>query len=196
MLTLDLKRQFLNLSGQLSPENLTCDGELSRAQVNAKLKKLKAQWAKLEKAAGRTVTEGETWDWYKEVQEADDLDRRTMMLLQPQHELLRHGNPGVWLRDGANGSSAYYVHNAKHKGPFMFNGMDLNAGAEDVFILYSEFAHTIDRKEEIGRYDSLDAAVAAGESYLKGITIDSLRAALPNYRPENLERLLKRLPAA
>lgn len=196
MLTLDLKRQFLNLSGQLSPENLTCDGELSRAQVNAKLKKLKAQWAKLEKAAGRTVTEGETWDWHKEVQEADDLDRRTMMLLQPQHELLRHGNPGVWLRDGANGSSAYYVHNAKHKGPFMFNGMDLNAGAEDVFILYSEFAHTIDRKEEIGRYDSLDAAVAAGESYLKGITTDSLRAALPNYRPENLERLLKRLPAA
>lgn len=196
MLTLDHKRKFLNLAGQLSPENLTCDGELSRSQVNAKLKKLKAEWAKLEKQVGRSVSEDETWNWCNEVQEADDLDRRATMLLQPQHELMTHGNPGVWLREGANGSSAYYVHNAKYKGAFMFNGMDLNAGAEDVFILFSEFAYTIDRKEEIGRYDSLDAAVAAGESYLKGITLETLRAALPAYRPENLERLLKRLPAA
>jgi hypothetical protein len=54
-------QEFLNLTAQLSPENLTCDGELSRSQVVQKKRRLDAQWATLEKTVGRKVTEDEVW---------------------------------------------------------------------------------------------------------------------------------------
>ena len=55
--------KFLKLASELSPENLTCDGELSRGQVNIKYKRLKKQWLRLERVVGRSVTESEVWDW-------------------------------------------------------------------------------------------------------------------------------------
>jgi len=46
---------------QLSPENLTCDGELSRSQVAARYGALRRQLAALFKALGRTVSEDEVY---------------------------------------------------------------------------------------------------------------------------------------
>ena len=57
---------FDALLGELSPENLTCDGELSRAQVAAKSNRLHAIWAALEEIAGRKVPESEVWTWYEQ----------------------------------------------------------------------------------------------------------------------------------
>jgi hypothetical protein len=54
--------EFLMLAGQLSPENLTCDGELSPSQVARKRRQINAQWASLEKRVGRTVTKDEAWN--------------------------------------------------------------------------------------------------------------------------------------
>jgi len=196
MLTLELKRQFSSLAAQLSPENLSCDGELSRAKIASRHRALTKQWKALEKAAGQTVSEDETYNWIEELDEAARQDRLAEQAAQPQNPLVRWGNPGVWVREGKNKMSAYYIHNAKLKGSIKFAGIDMNANAVDEYILYSEFAHYIDRKEEVGRYDSLDAAVAAGELYLSTINLESLQAALPQYRPENLQRLLDRLPAA
>lgn len=195
MLTLELKRKFSDLAGQLSPENLTCDGELTRAQISKRLKAIKSQWKALEKEAGETVDEGATWDWHNELMEADRLDRQAEALLQPQNPLVRWGNPGVWVREGKNKMSAYYIHNAKMRGNIKLGGIDLNAGAVDEYILYSEFAHIMNRKEEIGRYASLDEAVDAGEEYLKTINLRTLQEALPLYRPENLVRVMERMPA-
>lgn len=53
---------FADLANQLSPENLTCDGELSRAQVARNAKALRAAWQAAEKAVGRTVSEDEVWE--------------------------------------------------------------------------------------------------------------------------------------
>ena len=53
--------KFLNLASRLSPENLSCDGEISRAQVNAKFRKLTNEWKSLETEIGRKVDEGEIW---------------------------------------------------------------------------------------------------------------------------------------
>jgi hypothetical protein len=50
---------FASLSGELSPENLSCDGELNRTQINAKLRKIRGEWKQLEKRFGRKVTEDE-----------------------------------------------------------------------------------------------------------------------------------------
>lgn len=43
----------------LSPENLTCDGELSRADVKRKAAMLNAAMAHVEKVAGRKFSESE-----------------------------------------------------------------------------------------------------------------------------------------
>jgi len=61
--THDQWHAFLSLVVQMSPENLTCDGELSRSQVVAKSRKLAAQWTALEKAVGRKVSEDDVYAW-------------------------------------------------------------------------------------------------------------------------------------
>jgi hypothetical protein len=50
---------FENLCGELSGENLTCDGELSRSQIQQKLIQIKATWKELESIAGRQFSEDE-----------------------------------------------------------------------------------------------------------------------------------------
>lgn len=43
---------FEQLESDLSPENLSCDGELSRGQVLAKHREIQATWKELEKISG------------------------------------------------------------------------------------------------------------------------------------------------
>lgn len=45
----------------LSPENLNCDGEISRAEANRKYKVLMAAKAHVEKVAGRKFTDRELY---------------------------------------------------------------------------------------------------------------------------------------
>lgn len=56
---------FGSLACQLSPENLTCDGELCGSRVYIKRKNLMHQWRELEKKLGldAKVTESDLWDW-------------------------------------------------------------------------------------------------------------------------------------
>lgn len=53
--------RFRELASDLSPENLTCDGELSRTQVQRRLKALRKEWGQLETLLGREVTEEQVW---------------------------------------------------------------------------------------------------------------------------------------
>ncbi|NLT12885.1 MAG: hypothetical protein GXY05_00935 [Clostridiales bacterium] len=57
------KQSFIDLASHLSPENLSCDGELSRAQVNRRYAELMNLWKDLERANGITVSEDEVWDY-------------------------------------------------------------------------------------------------------------------------------------
>lgn len=47
------------LSAALSPENLSCDGELSRTAINQKLRAIRGEWKEIEKKIGRNITEDE-----------------------------------------------------------------------------------------------------------------------------------------
>ena len=47
------------LSSELSPENLSCDGELSRTAINQKLRAIRGEWKEIEKKIGRNITEDE-----------------------------------------------------------------------------------------------------------------------------------------
>lgn len=55
----EIMEWFESLSCELSPENLSCDGELSRTQVNLKLQNIRGAWRELEVRLGRKVTESE-----------------------------------------------------------------------------------------------------------------------------------------
>ena len=59
----EIKKQFSSLVFKLSPENLSCDGELPLSVVSRNEERLLKAWADLEKQIGRTVTEAEAWAW-------------------------------------------------------------------------------------------------------------------------------------
>jgi hypothetical protein len=53
--------RFRDLACQLSPENISCDGECSRAETGRRARKVWAEWRQLEHEVGRRVTEVEVW---------------------------------------------------------------------------------------------------------------------------------------
>lgn len=59
-----IMKQFMGLVSSLSPENLSCDGELAPSRVRARYSTLMAEWRSLEKELGRAVEEEEVWAWY------------------------------------------------------------------------------------------------------------------------------------
>ena len=61
-LTPEQFEKFLTLATALSPENLSCDGELPQAEIRRKVKKLSREWMAAEREMGRKVTEDEIWD--------------------------------------------------------------------------------------------------------------------------------------
>ena len=63
-MTKEQHSKFLQLASALSPENLHCDGEISRAEAKRKWVRLMKQWRGLEKEVGRTVSEDEVWAQY------------------------------------------------------------------------------------------------------------------------------------
>ena len=60
----ELLNRLMGLASDLSPENLTCDGELKGWEVRRKLGRLRKQWREAEEELGRKVTEEEVWDAY------------------------------------------------------------------------------------------------------------------------------------
>jgi len=54
---------FEQLASDLSPENLHCDGECTRAQVAQRLAYYNACWSQLEELHGRKVSVDEVWTW-------------------------------------------------------------------------------------------------------------------------------------
>lgn len=57
----EIWEKLSDLACQLSPENLTCDGELSRNMVKLRKASIMKQWAVLEASLGFKVTEDQVW---------------------------------------------------------------------------------------------------------------------------------------
>ena len=58
-LSKELRMDFIRLSNCLSPENLACDGEISKSAGRKRYRLLMKEWARLCKLAGRYVSEAE-----------------------------------------------------------------------------------------------------------------------------------------
>lgn len=54
---------FSRIDCELSPENLHCDGEISRSAAMKKYRALKAEWKELEKSLGEKVYDDDVWNW-------------------------------------------------------------------------------------------------------------------------------------
>lgn len=63
-------RDILNAYSDLSPENLTCDGELRGRAVATRRAAVNRRLAALQAELGRRVSEDEAWHWYSRRQSA------------------------------------------------------------------------------------------------------------------------------
>lgn len=57
----EIAHKFASLVNQLSPENLSCDGELTAAQIKFRKQVIKKEWEYLEGQLGRKVTEDDVY---------------------------------------------------------------------------------------------------------------------------------------
>jgi hypothetical protein len=62
-LTDAVKKEFADLTNQLSPENLNCDGGCSAAEASRRKKAIMARWKELEQRIGMKVTEDMAYEW-------------------------------------------------------------------------------------------------------------------------------------
>lgn len=58
-----IREDILRCYSQLSPENLTCDGELNKTQIRTKQSKINKELKSLFKEYGRPVSEEEAISW-------------------------------------------------------------------------------------------------------------------------------------
>lgn len=49
----EIMKFFESLSAQMSPENLSCDGEASQSHIKATIRRIRATWSELEQILGR-----------------------------------------------------------------------------------------------------------------------------------------------
>jgi len=61
-----IMEKFVSLVSRLSPENLHCDGEISRAEAQRRYRAIMREWIALEKELGRKMTEEEVYTWEME----------------------------------------------------------------------------------------------------------------------------------
>lgn len=171
MRDIDIKKGFVRLAGELSPENLHCDGEISVAAARSKERILRKEWAKLETAFGRPVSETEVYTkMYSEVMRIEDEERRVAMAADPKHPKLRHADVGHWQRMG-KGDIAYRIY----------------TGGEGFMLSFSLVAL---RDETV--YPSLEAAIEAGDERLKTVTPEWLRQRFPQWMQFAIDREMAR----
>ena len=182
-LTIEHKQSFIRLACALSPENISADGERSRSQIAARRKKLMAEWAALEQKAGVKVSEDQAYSFSNEVNAYERRERASALSKLPSHKLLETANPGVWVRKGQDGRTAYYIWGPPHHG--------------ETYTVYSDVAYTmLNRKEKVSEgHKTLDEAVKAAEAFLATVTWEAIAAANPMWQPETIKRNLGRMPA-
>jgi len=56
--------RFVELQGQLEPENLHMDGEATSTQVSSQENRIRKEWKTLEESIGRKVSDSDIWNIY------------------------------------------------------------------------------------------------------------------------------------
>jgi hypothetical protein len=75
----DLMREILDCYCGLSPENLSCDGEASRASIITRKRELDRRLEMAFRKLGRRVSETEAYEWERKNPDPDPLVRRPLI---------------------------------------------------------------------------------------------------------------------
>lgn len=119
-----IKIRFVELAGELSPENLHCDGERSAAEAARIGRLLKKEWAKLETQIGYQVTDQMVYeDFLPAVRRYERDEEARKMAADPKHPKLHHFSAGRWQRRATNGETAYNVYSTP-EGRFVVSTLD------------------------------------------------------------------------
>lgn len=180
---IELKAVFLQLVSDLSPENLSCDGELTNAQVNKRRKQIMTKWRHTERLYGSEVTEDMVWAWAPDVRKWQEAKHQTELAAMLKHPLLKPIRNGKWIRltgnPGREWQTAYevYEENGKYR---VRTELDIPM-------------HTRDKHNEL-YFNTLAELVDYTEAFLKTVTEAEIRRLNPKYI--HVEHWLEHLPYA
>lgn len=168
-----IKSRFVEISSELSPENLHCDGERPAAEAARIGRLLKKEWAKLEAQIGFPVSEQMIYEKFlPEVRRHERDEEARQMAAEPQHPLLKHFSAGRWMRVATNGETAYNIYStAEGRFEVSFSFVALNAK---------------------GDYPTLDEAVECADNVLRGLTPESIRQRFPHWQQFAIDREMAR----
>ena len=168
-----IKSRFVDIAGELSPENLHCDGERPAAEAARIGRLLKKEWAKLEAQIGYQVSEQMVYeDFLPEVRRHERDQEARKMAADPQHPKLRHVSAGRWMRVATNSEAAYNVYST----------------AEGRFIVSFSFVAL----NAEGDYPTLDEAVECADNVLRGLTPESILQRFPRWQQFAIDREMAR----
>lgn len=168
-----IKIRFVELAGELSPENLHCDGERSAAEAARIGRLLKKEWAKLEAQIGYQVTDQMVYeDFLPAVRRYERDEEARKMAADPKHPKLHHFSAGRWQRKATNGETAYNVYSTP-EGRFVVSFSFVALNAE-------------------GSYPTLDEAVECADSVLRGLTPESILQRFPRWQQFAIDREMAR----
>lgn len=168
-----IKSRFVDLAGELSPENLHCDGERPAAEAARIGRLLKKEWAKLESQIGYQVTEQMVYeDFLPAVRRHERDEEARAMAADPTHPKLRHVSAGRWQRTATNGEVAYNVYSTP-EGRFEVSFSFIALNAE-------------------GSYPTLDEAAECADNVLRGLTPESIRQRFPLWQQFAIDREMSR----
>ena len=60
----EIMAELMDITFQLEPEALACDGERPYADINRIRNQCSRRWNELEQELGKTVSDMDTWNWY------------------------------------------------------------------------------------------------------------------------------------
>ena len=182
------KAAFVGLSGELSPENLTCDGELSPLQVKARRADIDARWRALEAKHGIAVSQARADAWWPEVNDWEDKrakeEHRRVLALAGDDPRLVPGGTGQWHRKAANSTDMIW------DSPYLLYLIE----EEAAFHVDCSMAGHFGAERSHGPYQTLAEAADAGDALLRTFTAERLKETRPSWDETVVQRLLNKVP--
>lgn len=184
MLTIEQKRKFCELNGQLSPENLSCDGECSKSEIRAREHSIMKNWRALEEECGITLSPSDhcLWDWWDEIQAEDE------RILAELQKLALVGWEVTSENVIAHESRCAYIQHWGDDKPFLvYSGMRWDLKWANTH----GYPNDKGGKEKLGETETQEDAIQMAEDYLNSLSIEDLKHGLTYYVEARMEKVLK-----
>lgn len=189
-MNIEHKRQFIGLACDLSPENISCDGELSRSDIQKRYRAINAEWKKLEKVVDHQVTEDDAWGFCKVVDADDKKQAKARNSAAPKG--WDNENENVWKHESGLGYIQNWSNTTFHPGkePFLvyqsFDWWYEDTVSAKLSALRDEDGRF---KEKVGETETLEEAIEMFRDFMNILTEDDIRQGLHSWQDESNVKL-------